>query len=222
VVDQLASATGRYLIRNSQGKLTQARNGAQMTPTKIERKIAILGWGSLIWDKRAEFDAQHEEWLPNGPVLQLEFSRISESRKGALTLVIDNEHGTACQTSFAVSTRKNPDDAIADLRCREGTIMSRIGYHFADASQTCSPEVPETIAPWAYDNGFDIVIWTGLTSNFKKRTDKDFSVPIAVAYLKSLPPEGKAMAASYIWRAPEFVKTSLRTALQIEPWFADI
>ena len=193
-----------------------------MNVSEHETKIAILGWGSLIWDKRPEFDAHHEEWLPGGPVLQLEFSRISESRKGALTLVIDNEHGTACETSFVVSTRKNPDDAMADLRCREGTIMSRIGYHFADASRTCSPEVPGTIAPWAADKGFDVVVWTGLASNFKKRTGKDFSIPNAVAYLQSLPPEGKAMAASYIWRAPEFVKTSLRTALQIEAWFADI
>ncbi|MER8652067.1 hypothetical protein [Mesorhizobium sp. M0586] len=94
-----------------------------MTEIKQEPKIAILGWGSLIWDKHLEFDAHHDGWLPGGPVLQLEFSRISESRKGALTLVVDNEHGTACETSYAVSSRKNPDDAVADLRCRESTIL---------------------------------------------------------------------------------------------------
>ncbi|ESW84839.1 hypothetical protein NKH47_32100 [Mesorhizobium sp. M1060] len=191
-----------------------------MTEIKQEPKIAILGWGSLIWDKHLEFDAHHDGWLPGGPVLQLEFSRISESRKGALTLVVDNEHGTACETSYAVSSRKNPDDAVADLRCRESTILSWIGYHFANGSRTCSPQVPETVAPWGADKGFDVVVWTGLASNFKKVTHRDFSIPNAMAHLQSLSPEGKAMAATYIWRAPEVVKTNLRTALQLEPWFA--
>lgn len=129
--------------------------------------------------------------------------------------MIDNDHGTECETNYAVSTRKNPDDAIADLRCREGTIMRYMGYHFADGSQTCDPQVPETIGPWAAKNGFDVVVWTGLPSNFKVKTDKDFSVPNAIAHLRSLSPEGKSMAATYVWRAPDFVKTNLRKALQI-------
>ncbi|MGO7997852.1 hypothetical protein ACC734_36110 [Rhizobium ruizarguesonis] len=190
-----------------------------MNVEKPALKIAVLGWGSLIWDERPEFDKHHEEWLPGGPVLNLEFSRISESRKGALTLVIDNDHGAACETQYAVSTRKNPDDAIADLRCREGTIIRRMGYYFADGSRTCDPQVPETIGPWAAEKGFDVVVWTGLPSNFRAETGKDFSIPNAIDHLRSLLPEGKGMAATYVWRAPDFVKTKLRSALQIEPWF---
>lgn len=191
-----------------------------MKVRKPAPKIAILGWGSLIWDERPEFDSHHEEWTSGGPVLQLEFSRISESRKGALTLVIDKDHGAACETNYAVSTRKNPDDAIADLRCREGTVMRHMGYYFADGSRTCDPQVPETIAPWAVENKFDVVVWTGLPSNFTAEKGKDFSIPDAIAHLQSLTPEGKSMAATYVWRAPSFVKTSLRQALQIQPWFA--
>jgi hypothetical protein len=40
-------------------------------------KIAILGWGSLLWDKRPEFDEQHDEWQFDGPKLKIEFSRVS-------------------------------------------------------------------------------------------------------------------------------------------------
>lgn len=53
-------------------------------------KIAILAWGSLIWDDNwPEFDKQRGEWLKDGPILPLEFSRVSASRDKALTLVID-------------------------------------------------------------------------------------------------------------------------------------
>lgn len=97
-------------------------------------KIALLGWDSLLWDKRPEFDDQHGLWLPNGPKLPLEFSRISTTRKDALTLVIDQKHGALCRTAYALSTRYNPDDAIADLRHREGTVMRHMGIFSRDGS----------------------------------------------------------------------------------------
>jgi hypothetical protein len=46
-----------------------------------KQTIAILGWGSLIWDSKhpraPEFDKWHEAWMDNGPRIKLEFSRIS-------------------------------------------------------------------------------------------------------------------------------------------------
>jgi len=193
-----------------------------MTSKKNERPntIAILGWGSLIWDVRPEFDQYHDKWQPDGPVLPLEFSRISESRQGALTLVVDPQHGVRCTVAYALSTRSNPDDAIEDLRCREGTIMRHMGFYFRDGSQTCAPPVPGSIATWAADKGYDVVVWTGLPSNFKDKTGKEFSIAAAISHLQSLTNEGKSMAATYVWRAPDLIQTPLRTALQIEPWFS--
>ncbi|TIT04035.1 MAG: hypothetical protein E5W72_01625 [Mesorhizobium sp.] len=86
-------------------------------------RIAILGWGSLIWDKRPEFDEKHAPWEDDGPALKLEFSRISDTRNGALTLVIDTDYGQERIVQYALSTRTNPADAVADLRCREGTVI---------------------------------------------------------------------------------------------------
>jgi hypothetical protein len=76
------------------------------------------------------------------------------------------------------------------------------------------PPVPETIPTWAQSKGIDLVVWTGLPTNFKAETGEDFSVDAAIRHLQSLPPEGKAMAAEYAWRAPHVVQTPLRTALQ--------
>jgi hypothetical protein len=91
-------------------------------------RIAVLGWGSLIWERR------HlpitGDWQRSGPVLPIEFSRISRSgeRAGCLTLVIHEQHGANVPTRFALSLRTNLDDAIADLRTREGSSSDRIGY----------------------------------------------------------------------------------------------
>ena len=56
-------------------------------------KITVLGWGSLLWDKRPEFDEQHDAWQSDGPYLKIEFSRVSSTRNGALTLVLDTKNG---------------------------------------------------------------------------------------------------------------------------------
>lgn len=190
---------------------------------KIKKlQIAILGWGSLIWDERPEFDKYHSKWLLDGPVLPLEFSRVSESRKGALTLVIDSVNGSDCQVAYTLSARSSAEDAIADLRCREGTTMERMGFYFGNKTKKCAVAVPASIAPWAAKNSFDVVIWTGLSSNFEREIGKKFSVERAITHLQNLTPEAKAGAAAYIWRAPEFIKTKLRSALQVEPWFVPI
>ncbi len=186
-------------------------------------KIAILGWGSLLWDHCAEFDKQHEDWQCDGPSLKLEFSRVSRSRIDALTLVLDLNNGESCQVAYALSKRKNPDDAICDLRCREGTTLENIGFYFVDGSreQSREEEVLIGIQSWALERKIDIVIWTDLASNFREKSKckKPFSIEAALYHIQALDTEGKAKAAEYVWRAPEFIDTPLREALQSKPWF---
>jgi hypothetical protein len=183
-------------------------------------KIAILGWGSLIWDDRPEFDELHDQWLPDGPQLSLEFSRVSKTRHSALTLVIDEQHGEECVVNYALSRRHDLDDAISDLRCREGTVHRRIGHFVAEGSRSGDPTVPDAIKSWLEERQLDAAVWTGLASNFLDTTGQAFSIPNAIEHLQSLPSEGKAKAAEYIWRAPNCISTPLRRALEIEPWFA--
>jgi hypothetical protein len=188
-------------------------------------KIAILAWGSLIWDDNwPEFDKQRGEWLKDGPLLPLEFSRVSASRDKALTLVIDTVNGKDCSVMYAESKRTNPNDAIADLRDREGTIMKHVGFYFAkDPARKCMPPVPPSIPVWARSKKIELVVWAGMPSNFFEKNavkaSTKFSVEAAVAHLQNITPKGKAAAAEYVWRAPELVVTPLRTKLQAIPWF---
>jgi len=186
-------------------------------------RTAILGWGSLLWDSRPEFDSQHGAWELGGPTLPIEFCRVSSTRGGALTLVIEHQFGAACICAFSISIRKNPDDAIGDLRCREGTTLANIGYYFADGTRQSSQSEATLTAvhTWAHANNIDVVIWTDLKSNFstKSLVKQPFSVANAIAHLQLLPSQAKANAAEYIWRSPALVDTPLRRAVQTEPWF---
>ena len=186
-------------------------------------RIAILGWGSLLWEGGFEFDRWHGPWEFDGPTLKLEFSRISETRLKALTLVIDIDHGVETAVAWCLTKRTTLADAICDLRAREGTTIDNVGRAAitpeAGSLKHDSPE--DAIATWAITKNLEAVIWTALESNFQEKTRQPFSVGAAVSHLKTLTPEGKVKAAEYIWRAPEFVKTPVRIALQKEPWFSE-
>ena len=81
-------------------------------------RIGILGWGSLLWEGGREFDDWHGPWQYDGPNLKIEFSRVSERRLGALTLVIDAEYGSPTTVAWCLSKRETLEDAICDLRCQ--------------------------------------------------------------------------------------------------------
>jgi hypothetical protein len=85
-------------------------------------KIAILGWGSLIWDRRDLKVAA--DFVAGGPILPVEFCRISAD--GRLTLVIEETHGSLCATYHAPSVYDDLRFARENLSLREGT--ANVGF----------------------------------------------------------------------------------------------
>jgi len=185
-------------------------------------KIAILGWGSLLWQPGGDFGNSIElPWKTDGPTLPIEFSRISTSRGGALTLVIDPKNGSNTTVAWCLTKRAQLEDAVADLRCREGTNMANIRSLRLDEQPAGPTVVEKAILDWATDRKLDAVSWTALQSNFEEKTGQAFSIEQAIAHLKSLSVDGKVKAVEYVWKAPDFVQTPLRSALQREPWFSE-
>jgi hypothetical protein len=155
-------------------------------------RTAILGWGSLIWEGGDQFDGQHLDWHYDGPSMKLEFSRISSSRMGALTLVSDLVNGSLSTVAWCLSKRDNPLDAICDLRCREGTVLQHIGrifIHSPKRNYSHEKRIRRKIISWARLKNFDAVVWTDLQSNYAEKCGDAFSVQAALAYLQNLPPE---------------------------------
>jgi hypothetical protein len=179
-------------------------------------KIAILGWGSLIWDPR---DLQlATPFALNGPSLPIEFCRISKNLR--LTLIIDETFGTLCQTYAATSAFSTLDEAVDNLAQREG-MPNSADVGFADlttqkrnhAAAARHPHAVETIADWALHAGYDAVIWTALDSHFENRTTEPFSVNAAMRFLEQLEQhdaEAFARALDYIRRAPGATQTPVR------------
>ena len=183
-------------------------------------RIAILGWGSLLWDQQPDFDNEHGAWNPGGPRLLLEFSRISASRNGALTLVIDSVHGAKCQVSFTLSSRAAPEEAIRDLAKREGFQSTDVIGILQKDSSLCrgrDAQSIDAIYEWLkVQSDVDAVIWTDLPSNFEKKYKKPFDVKTAIEYFHSLSPLSKRKAVEYLLKAPAFVNTPLRLAFPTE------
>ncbi|PQO45295.1 hypothetical protein [Blastopirellula marina] len=186
-------------------------------------KTAIIGWGSLLWDDRPQFDQHHGPWFYDGPRLRLEFSRISVRRQKALTLVLEEELGAVCPTAYCVSHREDVRQAMEDLSIREGAKPHEVGVWRKEATSDVPllRPVPPVIEQWARQTDFDYVLWTWLPNNFQELSpgQVEFSLTAAAKHIRSLDAEGQAKAAEYIFRAPEFIQTPLRSELESADWF---
>ena len=184
----------------------------------VER-IAILGWGSLLWEDDPKFDwfnQQRTSWDNDGPELPLEFSRVSDSRNRALTLVIDPSKGTRCRVAYALSKRQTLAEVIEDLAKRESITNQRnVGRLQISSATSAANRTPEVlvIEGWARRKNVTAVVWTALKSNFRNEVRKSFSVTNAVEYVCRLSGEGRSKAKEYVEYAPEFIQVPTRLPL---------
>ncbi len=173
-------------------------------------KVAILGWGSLLWDPK---DLATEGcWQSDGPYLPIEFARISGKNKNKLTLVC-MEGVAPIRSYWIMSSKPRLDEARENLRIREGkrVDVADIGCIARDGCSWVAPfhQLEKTMREWlALKKELDAVIWTGLGSNFLKETQKSFSVDQGVEWLRELVDQRRA--EEYIRKAPLQTNTLLR------------
>lgn len=181
-------------------------------------KIAVLAWGSLVWDPRELRTAG--KFAADGPLLPIEFCRISAD--GRLTLAIDEDFGAICKTYSASSALDSLDAAIENLQAREGMADARaVGFvetasgRQSEFAAQSHPQVVATIGAWTESLGYDATIWTALKSNFGDwgKGGEPFSVSAALQYLETLKgeePAKFARAHAYIRNASPEVETPVR------------
>ncbi|QIE56424.1 hypothetical protein G5B40_13715 [Pikeienuella piscinae] len=190
---------------------------------ELNGRIAVIGWGSLIWDLDDLAPKVEGPWLMRaGPSLPFEFSRISPKRQNALALCLDPEHGAPCPTNAILSMRADIHQAAEDLRARErareigfiGAFCARTGFH-----RSRLPEITPVFAEWCEATGAAGAVWTDLDSNFTGMNGSDYSIAAAIAYLRTLEGASLDEAVRYIERAPETTETPLRSALRADTWW---
>lgn len=173
-------------------------------------KIAILGWGSLIWNPENLAYNVESKWSSEGPFLPIEYSRISND--GRLTLVISDE-ANEVKTLFAISTFETLDQAILNLAIREGSNISTIGFYLKNSNQISPNNFKHriNIENWLEQNdSVDAVIWTNLPENWKSKTNfRD-----RVEYLSSLDENTSITAEEYVRKTPKGIITELRSEIE--------
>ena len=185
-------------------------------------KIAVIGYGSLIWDLECLEPRVDGPWQrAGGPLLPLEFSRISPKRRQALVLVVDDSISAPCATSHIASTRNRLEDAVDDLAQRERCRPEFISYTSRDGSRSrgTSRRAQSAVQAWLAGTRFDGAVWTGLPANFAEATGTPFSHDAALAYLQKLDEPSLAEAWRYMEYAPEETATPLRRHVRAQGWW---
>lgn len=182
-------------------------------------KIAILGWGSLLWQpKDLQFDKKIG-WSENGPMLPIEFARISKD--GRLTLVITKD-AKEVKTYFAISSYESEEEAVLNLAVREGCGRKQIGS-YDKSNNTFSKEVffENNILEWINHTDIDAVIWTNLGEKWDIKNDNGEVIDTIVSnkrvdYLKNLKNHKRALAEEYIRKTPTQIDTHYRGLIEKE------
>lgn len=190
----------------------------------LSDRIAILGYGSLIWDLEILQPHISGPWaMAAGPAFPMEFSRISPKRKMGLVLCLDAVHGAPCVSHAIASRRKSVTAAALDLARRERAPLDRIGSVCLRGDRVVSrqADIGERVKAWCEKTGWHGAVWTDLDPNFADYRGHAFSVEAGLSYLQGLRGPSRAEAVLYISNAPVETDTPLRRALTAFAWWRD-
>lgn len=163
--------------------------------------IVCLGWGSLTWEPR-ELPIRRG-WFNDGPMLPVEFRRISKDKR--LTLVLDDD-AAKVRSLWAVMDVSDLCSAREKLKAREGTCACNIGGWETDEQD---PDKIKGLSEWAKGRGIDAVVWTalgGTTTSYEE----------AVQHLRGLTRSDLERAKEYICKAPAQIDTAFRRRFEVE------
>lgn len=192
---------------------------------RLRGRIAVIGWGSLIWDLDDLAPKVEGGWMMKaGPALPFEFSLVSKKRKMGLAVCLDPDNGDVCPTHAILSTRRDIHQAAEDLFRRERSpAVDFIGAFCAQSGflRARLDPVGAAMRDWCAATGAAGAVWTDHASNFAAHRGEGFSVAAAAAYLRGLAGESLEEAVRYIEFAPETTSTPLRRALAADPWWRE-
>lgn len=182
--------------------------------TCLSMKIAILAWGSLFWDPRNL--ASTGEWFYDGPLLPIEFARISGGNR--LTLVIKNGFEPVV-TLYAISPFNTLEEARANLQSRESTPnIDNIGFiDFANNTsqvRATNEFILPILKQWNEAKGFDAIIWSDFSPRFTDTLGQPFTLANVISFIDQLHDAEKAEALKYIRNAPTQITTRFRESIE--------
>lgn len=192
-----------------------------MVEDKQGPRIAVIGFGSLIWRIRSRSGKLklRSRWHRDGPFLPVEYARKSEN--GRLTLII--VPGVMPQrTLWAYSACDNLDDAKENLRKREGKkVESRYNGMWEKGVGPDNDSTAQTIARWAAGKELLGVVWTALPPKDKFGQSNKMTAGEALEYLSSLKGYKRRVAKEYITKTPSQIDTKIRRLARVKLGWTD-
>jgi len=178
--------------------------------------IAILGWGSLIWNL-GDLKIREESWNTDGPRFPIEFARISNGNR--LTLVIKPDFNQV-PTLYATSQFDTIEQARKNLQERENSPnIDSIGYIIFSSGESSirriSNQLTNELNQWSLAKNYDAVIWTDLGPNFSDKSGTQFNIGNITSFLNSLSPTDYQSAKEYILNAPAQIQTRFRNEIEL-------
>ncbi len=173
-------------------------------------RIACVGWGSLIWNPGL-LKIQNK-WFDDGPILPIEFTRISEDDR--VTLIIDPESAPV-RTLWTFMTVTEISNAKSSLQSRENVknidVIKSVSIY-----DTISDQIAKEIKNWLEIVNIEAAIWTGLSYS-KKTNNKRPTVDDIIDHLhNNLDYNAKKAAEEYIRKAPKQIDTKYRRRIEME------
>lgn len=174
----------------------------------MRKRIACLGWGSLLW---APKDLPiRSEWFEHGPLLPIEFARLSSGDR--VTLVI-TPGARAIPALWALLEVPSVGAGQRRLKEREGTRREMIGCWPHEGDSPTAPDLVSAIADWAVPNGLDGVVWSAMPP---KWDGQNGVVPSIEQVLDLLRAAASPDAEEYVRRTPPSIRTAYRDRIEAQ------
>lgn len=172
-------------------------------------KIAVICWGSIVWDKGSLKTLG--DWKSDGPELALEFCRLSSFGKSKEKVILAlNESSPRCVTYWDLLVATDLKTARNNLRDREGAVTDDIETFTRNQNPLSTAAVQ--IDSWLkLHPEIDAVVWTGLESNWSKYRHTKFSTDDLIQYFDSKK-DSLVKIKEYFDKAPTQILTAARAA----------
>jgi hypothetical protein len=175
-------------------------------------KIALIGWGYLIWDRRSLDIAP--EWQADGPLLPVEFARFTLPPRLLPVLI---EDAPLQPTFWTLSQKRSVVAAAADLAVRENVGAHDVGSWSRAESLRPSSGFEARIAQWGDSKGLDGAVWRAVGPNLPDRSPGYPSEQLRLEFLRGLVASGEEQhAKDYFERMPAQIRTPFQVLVERE------
>ncbi len=175
-------------------------------------RIALIGWGYLIWDRRG-LDIS-PDWLADGPLLPVEFARFAVPPRLLPVLV---EDAPLQPTFWTLSQKHSVLAAAADLAVREGVGTQDIGSWSSAEAMRPPIGFEAIIARWATSKDLHGAVWRAVEPNLPDRSPGFPSERQRLEFLRELVATGQEHdARDYFERMPAQIRTPFQLLVERE------